>query len=75
MKNINRVFLFGDSWIEGQGTYSEYIEGENPLLTEPTIPFGEDRGLGPQSCQGCQFCVLAHTAKLKTCFVKFLRAK
>ena len=27
MKNINRVFLLGDSWIEGQGTY-EKIEGE-----------------------------------------------
>ena len=26
MKNINRIFLFGDSWIEGQGTYSEVVD-------------------------------------------------
>jgi len=47
MKNINRVFLFGDSWIEGQGTYSEIdTHGTNTELHEPNIPFGEDRGFG-----------------------------
>jgi hypothetical protein len=46
MKNINRIFLLGDSWIEGQGTYSEFNENENLVLTEPTIPFGEDKGFG-----------------------------
>ena len=30
MKNINRIFLLGDSWIEGQGTY-ETIEGKMQL--------------------------------------------
>ena len=41
MKNINRVFLLGDSWIEGQGTY-EKIEGRNAL--EPNLPFGDGSG-------------------------------
>ena len=44
MKNINRVFLFGDSWIEGQGTYSEITE--DFVLIEPNIPFGDDKGFG-----------------------------
>lgn len=33
MKTINRIFLFGDSWIEGQGTYETV--GENGHLIEP----------------------------------------
>lgn len=37
MKTINRIFLFGDSWIEGQGTY-EYIENDG-VMYEPSIPF------------------------------------
>jgi hypothetical protein len=37
MKNINRIFLFGDSWIEGQGTY-EFI-GNDGRMYEPNIPF------------------------------------
>ena len=41
MKNINRIFLLGDSWIEGQGTY-ETIEGKNAI--EPNLPFGEGKG-------------------------------
>jgi hypothetical protein len=33
MKTINRIFLFGDSWIEGQGTYATI--GEKGHLIEP----------------------------------------
>lgn len=39
MKNINRIFLFGDSWVEGQGTY-EKISPEG-FLMEPNISFNE----------------------------------
>ena len=35
MKNINRIFLFGDSWIEGQGTYSEVVDNIYQPLKEP----------------------------------------
>jgi hypothetical protein len=34
MKNINRIFLFGDSWVEGQGCY-EKIENNN--FIEPSF--------------------------------------
>ena len=37
MKNVNRIFLFGDSWIEGQGTY-KFIR-EDGGLAEPNIAF------------------------------------
>ena len=37
MKTINRIFLFGDSWIEGQGTY-EFI-GNDGIMYEPNLPF------------------------------------
>lgn len=40
MKNISRIFLFGDSWVEGQGTYEELPDGS---ITEPT--FHNDHGL------------------------------
>ncbi len=43
-KKINRIFLLGDSWIEGQGTYSEITE--DFVLIEPNIPFGDDKGFG-----------------------------
>lgn len=36
MKTINRIFLFGDSWIEGQGTY-ESITSDGRYL-EPDLP-------------------------------------
>lgn len=39
MKTINRIFLFGDSWVEGQGTYK--IIRENGVMEEPDIPFQE----------------------------------
>lgn len=35
MKTINRIFLFGDSWIEGQGTYETIDECGN--LIEPNF--------------------------------------
>lgn len=48
MKNIHRVFLFGDSWIEGQGTYSEIYTNEDGSIEvdEPNIPYGHDMGMG-----------------------------
>lgn len=37
--NINRIFLFGDSFVEGQGTYQSISEdGE---FIEPNLPFGD----------------------------------
>jgi hypothetical protein len=36
-KEINRIFLLGDSWIEGQGCYSEIQDG---IAQEPNLPFG-----------------------------------
>lgn len=39
MKNINRIFLFGDSWVEGQGTY-ERISDRGEFL-EPNLDFEE----------------------------------
>ena len=44
MKSINRIFLLGDSWIEGQGTYSEITQEGTPI--EPNLPFG------PQNLNG-----------------------
>lgn len=44
MKNINRIFLFGDSWIEGQGTYSEVVDNIYQPLKEPALPYGEGKG-------------------------------
>ena len=41
MKTINRIFLFGDSWVEGQGTY-EFIRNDG-IMQEPIIPFEEIR--------------------------------
>lgn len=38
MKNINRIFLFGDSWVEGQGTYETIIDNR---FVEPNLPFEE----------------------------------
>ena len=40
MKNINRIFLFGDSFVEGQGTY-ESIDNEGNYL-EPDGMHGEE---------------------------------
>ena len=42
MKDINRVFLFGDSWIEGEGVYEKILEGH--ILEEPDLPYGEGPG-------------------------------
>jgi hypothetical protein len=36
-KKINRIFLLGDSWIEGQGTYS--VIHDDGILDEPSLPF------------------------------------
>ena len=46
MKSINRIFLLGDSWIEGQGTYESIEKGPNggTLTIEPNLPFGEGKG-------------------------------
>lgn len=45
MKNINRIFLFGDSWIEGQGTYNEIDEHDTyQPLREPSLPYGDGPG-------------------------------
>ena len=42
MKKINRIFLFGDSFIEGQGTY-EGISDRGEFL-EPLLPHGNGAG-------------------------------
>ena len=39
-KEIQRIFLLGDSWIEGQGTYS--IIHDDGRLDEPSLPFGPE---------------------------------
>lgn len=45
MKTINRILLFGDSWIEGEGVYEKINleSGDNPL-EEPELPFGDGPG-------------------------------
>ena len=40
-KKINRIFLLGDSWIEGQGTYSYTMDDGRP--EEPNLPFGPEK--------------------------------
>ena len=40
-KKINRIFLLGDSWIEGQGTYSHILDDGRP--EEPSLPFGPEK--------------------------------
>ena len=42
-KKINRIFLLGDSWIEGQGTYS--VIHKDGTLDEPSMPF-DNTGFG-----------------------------
>jgi len=46
MKTINRIFLFGDSFVEGQGTYSDISLNEHgiPQYNEPDLPFGDGPG-------------------------------
>ena len=39
-KKINRIFLLGDSWIEGQGIY-QFIE--DGIVMEPNLPFGPEK--------------------------------
>ena len=39
MKTINRIFLFGDSWIEGQGTYATICD--DGRLIEPNYDGGK----------------------------------
>lgn len=34
MKNIHRIFLFGGSWVEGQGTYEALSCGS---ISEPSF--------------------------------------
>lgn len=41
MKTINRIFLFGDSFVEGQGTYETIAE--NGEFLEPNLPIEELR--------------------------------
>lgn len=47
MKNINRIFLFGDSWVEGQGAYEKMevyhtSNGEKLIkFLEPNLSFEE----------------------------------